>query len=80
MKRAAVPPPLHVPSSSGDLARMVSEAIEEVEVDGEAPGPFSPSRVAQQLSRIGQEFLAEQELRDELLSPEAWAQIPRPPT
>lgn len=77
----ALPPPLHIPHTSADLAALVGEAIEEAEVEGGEARPFSPTAVAQQLSELGKEFLADHgDLRDELLSPEARAQLPRPPT
>lgn len=51
-KRAPVPPPLRLDGSlsSGELARLVAESIEDVAQpeDDEAPLPFSPSVVAKQ--------------------------------
>lgn len=51
-----VPPPLHLDSnlSSGELARLVGESIEDVGSEAEPPLPFSPSVVAKQcvLARV----------------------------
>ncbi|PRW45116.1 putative isoprenylcysteine alpha-carbonyl methylesterase ICMEL1 [Chlorella sorokiniana] len=81
-KRGPVPPPLRLDGSSlssGELARLVSESIEDVALpEEEPPLPFSPSVVAKQLSRIGAEAMLAEDLRTELLTPEGRAQIPHP--
>lgn len=81
--RVAPPPPLEVgsrPDSVGDLARLVSDGIEEEEPgSGEPLPPFSPALLAAGLSELLSDTREGREGKtDELLSPEARAQLPHP--
>ena len=75
------PPPVAVPKtgSVGQLAREVAESIEEVQLPEEDEAQaFSPSEIARDVSRQFGGRLGRKEEREELLSPEAQAQLPHP--
>jgi hypothetical protein len=81
MAKKPRPPPVAVPKveSAGQLAREVAASIEKVQLpEVEAALAFSPSEVARDVSRqLTAGRLGRQEEREQLLSPEAQAKLPK---